>query len=147
LGAGFPKSLNRKGMKDMKDMKNGGREFSGLSHLVIGAAIEVHRALGPGLLESTYRRCLMQELGLRRVPFEVEVPLAIEYKGLLLECAYRIDVFVNRQIVVEIKSIETLRWVHEAQVLTYMRLSGAETGFLINFNSPRLMDGLRSYVI
>jgi len=131
-------------MKGTKDKKES-RRFSPLSHLVIGRAIEVHRALGPGLLESTYRRCLTQELGLQGVPFEVEAPIAIEYKGLRIECAYRIDVFVNRQIVVEVKSVEALKWVHEAQVLTHMRLSGTLNGLLINFNSRRLMDGLRSY--
>jgi len=134
-------------MKGTKDKKEGEWRFSPLSHLVIGCAIEVHRRLGPGLLESTYRRCLTQELGLKMVPFEVEAPIAIDYKGLRIECAYRIDVFVNRQIVVEVKSVEALKWVHEAQVLTHMRLSRTPTGLLINFNSRRLMDGLRSYVL
>jgi GxxExxY protein len=134
-------------MKNMKNMKKGVRRFSPLSSLIIGCAIEVHRELGPGLLETTYRKCFTQELALKRVPFQVEAPIALEYKGLLIDCAYRIDVFVDRRVVVEIKSIEALRWLHEAQVLTYMRLGGAMTGFLINFNAPRLKDGLRSYAI
>ena len=131
----------------MKDMKGSGREFSELSHLVIGSAIEVHRDLGPGLLETTYRKCFTQELTLRGVRFEVEVPLAIEYKGVLIDFAYRIDAFVERQIVVEIESLAMLRWVHVAQVLTYMKHSGARAGFLINFNSRLLKDGLRSYAL
>jgi GxxExxY protein len=128
-------------------MKDGTRQFTGLSHLVIGSAIEVHRELGPGLLESTYRRCFARELTLRGVQFRVEAPIAIDYKGLAVKCAYRIDLFVDGRIVVEIKSIENLHWIHEAQVLTYMKHSGARYGFLINFNAPRLTDGLRSYVL
>jgi GxxExxY protein len=135
------------GHEVMKGMKKIGREFSQLSHLVIGSAISVHRELGPGLLETTYRKCFTQELALRGVRFEVEVPLAIEYKGLLIDFAYRIDVFVERQIVVEIKSLEALKWIHEAQVLTYMKHSGARTAFLMNFNAPLLRDGLKSYAL
>ena len=134
-------------MKGTKDMKDGGKRFTKLSHLVIGCAIEVHRRLGPGLLENTYRRCLTQELALSRVPFEVEAPISITYKGLVIECAYRIDVFVNRQIVVEVKSVDALKWAHEAQVLTYMKLSRTEHGILFNFNSRRLREGMRSYVL
>ena len=134
-------------MKGTKDMKGYGREFSPLSHLVIGCAINVHRHLGPGLLESSYCRCLCEELRMARVPFEMEVPIAIEYKGLLIECAYRIDVFVNREIVVEVKSVEALQSVHHAQVLTYMKLSGSPCGILFNFNSHRLTDGLRTFVL
>jgi GxxExxY protein len=137
-------------MKIRRDMKNpidGGRRFSALSHLVIGCAIEVHRELGPGLLETTYRRCFTQEQALRGVRSEVEAPIAIDYKGLYIECADRIDVFVDRQIVVEVKSLETLRWIHEAQVLTYMKLSGTRSGFLINFTAGLLKDGFRSYFL
>ena len=141
------RGLNRKNMKGTKSMKGSGRVFSPVSHEIIGSAIETHRILGPGLLEKTYRRCFTHELALRGIPFEVEAPISIEYKGLIIECAYRIDVFVNRQVVVEIKSLESLKWVHEAQVLTYMRLSRTRLGFLINFNAYRLTDGLRSYVI
>ncbi len=134
-------------MKDTKSMKGSGRVFTPVSREVIGSAIEVHRALGPGLLEKSYRRCFTHELALRKVPFEIEVPIAIVYKGLMIECAYRIDVFVNRSVVIEIKSVEALKWVHEAQVLTYMKQSGTRLGFLINFNARRLKDGLRSYVL
>jgi GxxExxY protein len=137
-----------KSMKGMKDIKEKPEDwhFSDLSHLVIGCAIEVHRRLGPGLLENTYRRCLAHELVLAGARVEVEVPITLEYKCLLVECAYRIDVFVNRQIVVEVKAIDALKWVHEAQVLTYMKLSGARHGFLFNFNSRRLREGMHSYV-
>jgi GxxExxY protein len=134
-------------MEDMESMEKTGARFMDLSRQVIGSAIEVHRTLGPGLLESTYRRCLRQELAVNGVPVEIEAPIAIQYKGLSIECAYRIDLFVNRQIVVEIKSVEALKWIHEAQVITYMRLSRAPRGLLINFSSRRLMDGLRSYVL
>ena len=138
-----------KSMKGTKDMKEELEDspFSELSHLVIGCAIEVHRRLGPGLLENTYKRCLAQELALAGLRPEVEVPITLDYKGLLIECAYRIDVLVNRQIVVEVKSIDALKWVHEAQVLTYMKLSHARQGFLFNFNSRRLREGMRSYVL
>jgi GxxExxY protein len=128
-------------------MKKTARDFGPVTHLVIGCAIEVHKELGPGLLESTYRRCFAHELARRKVPFAIEVPIAIQYKGLRVECAYRIDVFVNRQVIVELKSVEALKWVHEAQVLTHMRLAKVPFGFLINFNVPLLTDGLRSYVL
>jgi GxxExxY protein len=132
--------------EEQKSMKALGRRFSPLSHDVIGCAIEVHSALGPGLLERTYRDCLAEELSVRRIPFEVEHPVAVRYKGVLIECAYRIDLFVNREIVVETKSVSALEWIHEAQILTYMKLSGARTGLLINFNVHRVKHGLRSYI-
>src|SRR5215212_5498134 len=122
-------------------------EFDQLSRTVIGCAIEVHRELGPGLLESTYRQCLAEELTVHRIPFEAEYPVAVQYKGILVECAYRIDLFVNRQIVVELKSVSALQWIHEVQTLTYMKLAGARTGLLLNFNVNRLKHGLRSYIL
>ena len=128
-------------------MKGIRRSFSPLSHLVIGCAIEVHRHLGPGLLESTYKKCLSHELAQHDVLFDEESPIALNYKGLLIKRAYRIDLFVERRIVVEVKSVETLRWIHEAQVLTYMTHSATKTGLLFNFNVPLLRDGLRSYKI
>lgn len=106
-----------------------------LTENILGAAIEVHRALGPGLLESAYARCLARELELRRVPFEREVALPVEYKGMLLDCGYRMDLVVDRQVIVEVKSVEKLAPIHEAQLLTYMKLSGIRVGLLINFNS------------
>ena len=110
---------------------------------IIGAAIEVHRALGPGLLESAYEECLCRELTLRRVPFERQRQLPVEYKGLQLECSYRLDLVVADTIVVELTTVEALPPVHEAQLLTYLRLGGWKAGLLLNFNAPVLKQGIR----
>jgi GxxExxY protein len=114
---------------------------------VIGAAIAVHRALGPGLLESAYQECLCQELALRGVPFERQVPLPLEYKGIRCECGYRLDILVNGTVVVEVKSIEAIAPIHEAQLLTYLRLGGWNIGLLMNFNVVVLKDGIRRRVL
>jgi GxxExxY protein len=113
-----------------------------LSEAIIGAAIEVHRHTGPGLLESAYLRLLCHELMLRRVPFEPEVALLVEYKGVRLECGYRMDLVVDDKIVVELKAVETVMEVHEAQLLTYLKLSGKRVGLLINFCVPLLRNGI-----
>lgn len=126
---------------------DGLREFSELSRRVIGCAIEVHRGLGPGLLESAYEQCLAHELRLNGISFQLQHPLPVSHKGLLLDCGYRVDVFVEGQIILELKSVESLLGVHEAQLLTYMRLAGVRHGLLINFNVQRLKDGLRNYVL
>jgi GxxExxY protein len=118
-----------------------------LSDKVIGLAIEVHRILGPGLLESAYEECLCYELKEHQVPFERQVPLGIDYKGTRLECGYRMDVVIARSLVIEIKSIERLLPLHEAQVLTYMKLSRIRTGLLLNFNAMLLKDGIKRMVI
>jgi len=131
-------------MKGMKDMK---REFSVLSNRVIGCAIEVHRVLGPGLLESTYQQCLAHELHLNSIEFKMEYPLPVEYKGIRLDCGYRIDLFVEDEIIIELKSVEQIKGIHQAQLLTYMKLSGIKQGFLINFNAERLKDGLKSFIL
>jgi len=128
----------------MKDMK---REFSDLSNRVIGCAIEVHRILGPGLLESTYRQCFARELELNGIGFRLEHALPVEYKGIQLDCGYRVDVIVENEIVIELKAVDRLKGIHEAQLLTYMRLSGIRHGFLINFNVKLLKDGLQSFVL
>jgi len=122
-------------------------KFSGLSHRVIGCAIEVHRTLGPGLLESTYEQCLAHELKVQGIDFLLQHALPVEYKGLRLDCGYRIDVLVGNQIILELKSVEHLLGIHEAQLLTYMKLAGIRQGFLINFNVKRLKEGLRSFVL
>ena len=109
---------------------------------VIGAAIEVHRHLGPGLLESAYHECLARELIVRGVPFQRERPLPLEYKGIRLECGYRIDLLVASLVVVEVKAIEAIAPVHEAQLLTYLRLGGWHLGLLINFNVVLLKNGI-----
>lgn len=114
---------------------------------VIGAAIEVHRALGPGLLESAYVQCLCYELTLRNLAFRLECPLPVQYKGLRLDCGYRVDLLVADMVLVEVKSVERVMPVHEAQLLTYLRLGGWKIGLLINFNVPVLRDGISRRVM
>jgi GxxExxY protein len=122
-------------------------EFDELSQNVIGCAIEVHRNLGPGLLESSYRQCLACELSHACIPFQMELPLPVRYKDLLLECGYRIDLLVGSDLIVEIKSVETLLAIHQAQILTYMRLSTVSLGLLINFNVTKLQNGIKRFVL
>lgn len=117
-----------------------------ITEAIVGAAIEVHRHLGPGLLESAYEECLCRELALRRVPFERQRQLPVEDKGFRLECGYRLDLVVAQTVVVEVKAVEALLPVHEAQLLTYLRLGGWNIGLLLNFHTPRLKDGLRRLV-
>jgi GxxExxY protein len=114
-----------------------------LSEQVIGAAIEVHRALGPGLLESVYQCCLAEELRFRGLSFNSELPLPIRYRGRCLDAGFRLDLVVESRLLVELKSIERVLPVHVAQVLTYLRVSGIRRGLLINFNAPRLTFGVR----
>lgn len=114
---------------------------------IIGAAIEVHRQLGPGLLESTYEECLCHELHLRRIRFQRQLDLPVLYKGLKLNCGYRLDLLVEDTVLVEVKAVEQLLPVHEAQLLTYLRLAAKPVGLLINFNVPLLKDGIRRRVL
>ena len=114
-----------------------------LTHSIIGAAIEVHRLLGPGLLESTYEECLCLELTLLGIPFERQVPLPIVYKSMTLLRAYKPDLLVDNAVIVELKTVEKILPVHEAQMLTYLSLSGLEGGLLLNFNSVPLKAGIR----
>ena len=114
-----------------------------LTGQVINAAIEVHKTLGPGLLESIYEECLCHELGLRRIPYERQKEFPIEYKGIKLNASFRLDVLVNKQLILEIKSCDTLLPIHEAQLLTYLKLTGLKIGLLINFNVPMLKDGIK----
>ena len=118
-----------------------------LTYETIGAAIEVHRTLGPGLLESSYRECLCRELSLRDISFKRECGLPLQYKGIGLACGYRIDVLVADLVVVEIKAVEKLAPVHDAQLLTYLRLGGWKVGLLINFNVVVLKDGIHRRVL
>jgi GxxExxY protein len=113
-----------------------------LTDRIIGAAIEVHKALGPGLLESVYEVCLCRELGLRGLRFEKQIDIPAEYKGVKLDCAYRLDLLVEGKVIVEVKSVETLLPIHEAQLLTYLRLAGKRVGLLINSNVPVLKKGI-----
>jgi len=117
-----------------------------LTGQMTGAAIEVHKQLGPGLLESTYQACLCHELELRGISFECQKPLPLEYKGVKLECGYRIDLLVAGLVIVEIKSVEALAPIHEAQLLTYLKLTGVKVGLLINFNVVVLKEGIRRLV-
>jgi GxxExxY protein len=109
---------------------------------IIGAAIEVHRHLGPGLMESAYEECLCHELHLRGLTFERQVDLPVSYKGLQLDCGYKMDVVVDQEVVLELKCVEKILPVHEAQLLTYLKLSGKRVGLLINFNVPLLTQGI-----
>ena len=114
-----------------------------ITEAVIGAAIEVHKVLGPGLLESTYEECLCRKLALREIPFARQLVLPLEYKGLQLDSGYRLDLLVAGAVVVEVKAVEALLPVHEQQLVTYLRLRGWHLGLLINFHVPVLTDGIR----
>ena len=109
--------------------------------------MEVHKHLGPGLLESAYEECLCRELSLRGIPFQRQVELPVEYKGIRLNVGYRMDLVVKDSLVVELKAVEKLEPIHEAQLLTYLRLSGMRIGLLINFNVPVLKDGIKRFVL
>jgi GxxExxY protein len=122
-------------------------KFDELSNKVIGCAIEVHRELGPGLLESTYEQCLAYELNRAKIPFKLQVELPVEYKQIRLDCGYRIDLMADDRLIVELKSVDQLLAIHEAQVLTYMKLAGMKVGLLINFNVAVLKNGVRRFVI
>ena len=113
-----------------------------ISSEIIGSAIEVHRTLGPGLLESAYEECLCHELCLRGVSFERQVPLPVQYKGVSLDCGYRIDLVVEQNVVVELKSVEVVSDIHSAQLLTYLKLRECWLGLLLNFNVPAMKDGI-----
>ena len=119
------------------------RKINSLTQQAIGAAIEVHRMLGPGLLESAYETCLGHELTLRGLPFEMQMPLPVRYKGVQLDCAYRLDFVLESRLILELKSVERLLPIHEAQLLTYLRLLGIKYGLLLNFNAPVLLQGIR----
>ncbi len=123
-----------------------GRQENDISGKIIGAAIEVHKHLGPGLLESAYEECLCCEMTLRGIKFERQVPLPLNYKGVDLDCGYRMDLLVEDKVIVELKSIEALEPIHDAQLLTYLRLRDAWLGLIINFNVIMLKDGVRRLV-
>lgn len=118
-------------------------EINQLTEQVIGAGIEVHRELGPGLLESAYQRALAHELRLRRIAFEEQKLCPIKYKDLVIDDAYRLDFLINGLVVVELKTVDTLLDVHDAQVLTYLKFTGCHIGLLLNFRSTVLTRGLR----
>jgi len=113
-----------------------------ITEKVLGAAIEVHKHLGPGLLESTYEACLCHEFAIRGLSFQQQVQLPLEYKGLRLDAAFRLDLVVEGKIIIELKSQESLLPVHEAQLMTYLKLTGMRVGLLLNFNVPIMKDGI-----
>jgi GxxExxY protein len=118
-----------------------------LSGEVIAAAVEVHRELGPGLLESAYQACLCHELSTRGIDFRTEVALPVDYKGIRLDCGYKMDLVVSGKIAIELKSVEKILPIHQAQLLTYLRLSRMRVGFLINFNVRMLRDGIARRIL
>lgn len=117
------------------------------SRSVIGAAIEVHKSLGPGLLESAYESCLCHELIQRGVSVQRQHPLPLIYKGVQIDCGYRLDLLVENCVIVELKSVEQVKPIHEAQLLSYLKLSGCTVGLLLNFNSMRMVDGITRRVL
>ena len=118
-----------------------------LTSKVIGCAVEVHKRLGPGLLESTYERCLAFELASANVRHEVQKGMPVNYKGVELDCGYLVDLLVEDKVIVELKAVSKITGVHEAQILTYMKLAGVKTGLLINFNVALLKEGIKRYVL
>ena len=122
-------------------------EFDELSGKVIGCVIEVHKNLGPGLLESAYERCLSYELTAKGLRHETQKGLPIDYKGLKLDTGYRIDLIVENGVIIELKSVEKILPIHEAQILTYMKLAGINVGLLINFNVTKVKDGIKRFVL
>ena len=123
------------------------KDINQLTEIVIGCAIDVHRSLGPGLLESAYEICLCRELSLQDLLFECQKPLPLSYKGVNLDCGYRADLIVDGRVLVEVKSVDDLAPIHDAQLLSYLKLSGLKVGLLINFNVRVLTHGIRRKVI
>ncbi|RLD40809.1 MAG: GxxExxY protein [Bacteroidetes bacterium] len=122
-------------------------EINKITESIIGASIEVHKSPGPGLLESAYEKCLEYELKLRNLKVDRQIPIPVVYKDLHLEYGYRIDLFVENTVIVEIKSVDALHPVHEAQILTYMKFAEKKIGLLINFNVKLLKQGLKRYIL
>jgi GxxExxY protein len=120
--------------------------LNAITDSIIGSAIQVHRALGPGLLESAYEACLAFELGKRQIRVEQQKPIPLIYEQVKLDCGYRMDLLVEGSVVIEIKSVEALAPIHEAQIITYLKLSGCKLALLINFNVPVVKDGIHRFV-
>jgi len=117
-------------------------DTNALSNRIIGTAIEVHKVLGPGLLESAYEECLCHELHLQKLSFERQKPLPVQYKSIKLDCGYKLDMVVEESIVLELKSCERIKPIHKAQLLTYLKLTGVNLGLLLNFNSVVMRNGI-----
>ena len=124
-------------------MKIDKRSINDLTGEVIGCAIEVHRELGPGLLESSYEQCLGHELSLNAINFRLQHPMPVKYKDVKLDCGYRLDLLIEDRLIVELKSVDHIKDLHQAQVLTYMKLAKIEIGLLINFNVTKLVNGIK----
>ena len=122
-------------------------KFDELSNKIIGLALDVHRELGPGLLESTYQQCLAYELSKAEIKFELEKEVHVKYKNVKLDCGYRIDLLVDNKLILELKCVEKLLPIHEAQILTYMKLANIKIGLLINFNVMMLKNGIKRFVL
>jgi GxxExxY protein len=122
------------------------KDLNQLSSRIIGAAIEVHKTLGPGLLESTYEECLCPELNLQKIKYERQVNLPVTYKAKNLDCGYRIDVIVERAVIIVLKTVDSIVPIHKAQLLTYLKLSNLNLGLLLNFNVPIMKDGIQRVV-
>ncbi len=122
-------------------------DLNAITEQIVGSTIEVHRALGPGLLESAYEECRVYEMTLRGVRFERQCRLPVAYKGVQLDCGYRLDLLVEKSVVVELKAVEMLQPIHEAQMLTYLKLGGWPIGLLINFSVPVLRRGIKRIVL
>ena len=118
-----------------------------LTEKIIGAAIEVHKTVGPGLLESAYEECMAQEMDLRGMNYERQVSLPVAYKGVKLDCGYRLDFLVEKAVVLDLKTVDALQPIHEAQWLTYLKLGGWTVGLLVNFNVPVLKNGVKRVVL
>jgi GxxExxY protein len=128
-------------------MSNTSSKINELTEAILGSAIEVHRLLGPGLLESAYQESLARELTLRQIPFEREKPMPLEYKGAKLDCGYRLDFLIAEAVVVEVKAAEGLLPIHQSQLLTYMKLGGWKVGLIINFHESLLKNGIKRLVL
>jgi len=137
------KQLNHEGHEEHE----GKIKFDALSREVIGCAIEVHRELGPGLLESAYQRCLEHEMNTRGLAFQMEMQVPLRYKDARLDCGFRVDFIVEKALILELKSVDKLTSVHQAQLLTYMKLCNCQTGLLMNFNVKHLRDGIKRFVL
>ena len=134
-------------MKTTEDTESTEWEFDLLTSTVIGCAIEFHRELGPGLLESAYERCLAHELKLTGIEFQRQVPVSISYKGIHLDCGYRADFLVAHRVLLELKAVDRVSPIHQAQILTYMKLTEISVGLIINFNVPKFAKGVRRFAI
>ena len=122
-------------------------EINNITEKIISCAIEVHRELGPGLLESAYRDCLAYELSKQNLEFEIEKPIPVQYKRVKIDCAFRADIIVENKVVIELKTVEKILPVHEAQLLTYMKLTNIKVGLIINFNVRLLKNGIRRLIL